>query len=938
MKSNPANKAAHIEAQAAMRRLQQRDFLNKNTDGVDTYMSMDKVSKTEKLRSVSDMMYKIAQNTPLSKGKMAEFAQHPLMDLRERSTRETFGVDNSYKYWNDKAEGMHYALKEFTAAQRAIADHPGTSNEERSAILSDIGTLEETVKLADKGLTRLAQGPNFSLGRIGNFFASAMLKLNSDSSIDRQALAKVQDHLAEFGVVVPLNTERGNIFMRVETEAQRDSLLVKMRELQAQGHLRADADTDTGSALKFGKRGDAAAIQLSKDIAPWLASFEASIRNNPDYTDASRKQLMEDMHSHMLDQMPDNSLAKFMAPRKSVGGFDANMIDSFMRRTRAANDAFVGRALSPMMADATAHMESRLDALERAPTGSDATKQADIARDVLDEVRKRDLVIGQYTQTPVLDVLRRITNSFALGGVISYPVVQLTQVGMVALPKLGAVHGFVKASKALARNTIEAARITGAMFSQGMDAKGLSRAQRLARASNVEVSLEALQRTGISTRKAEYLMHLNNAGQLGTGSQAHLLVAASEGKTDGAFNHTMQYAASLGYYAETFTRILTGLAHLDLMGPDISPRDASVGGIALNKASLFDYHQDVQGRGFGKQGIYGKSTPLMTQFMTYQSNMVQRLYLDVHKAFIDKTATPEEARQARAFLMQHAAMTAMFAGTLGMPFATAFAAAYDKLKDLMDGDEHPSDIRSDYRNYLANMFGKDAAEVIAKGGFRLAGVDMTNRIGEQDLLPFSKFISDRRALKDQFKDLEARSWGAPINLAINAIRGADKLMDGDVLGGLATMMPAAISGPIKAYRMTQDGYVDANGNKLPISTPSSEATLAQLLGFTPSAKAEYSEASLAQSQQKAILHNKGMSLSNQITQALQSGDHATARDAIAQTIAFDKANPTYAVLPALKSKMTSQAKSGAVASALHTPLGVNPRDLAGQSLTQYANY
>lgn len=937
VKSNPLNKPVHAELVDYMNQLRRSDFKNKNTNGVDLYNAIDKVSKVERIRDADDILHKIVENTPLSAGKMAEFGVHSMDDLLDRSTRETFGIDNSFKYWNDKFVSKLTALETFVKDQTALADHPGTSNEDRAAIRADLGRLTDAITSADKGYKKLDQGPNFSLGHVGDYFVAMKLKLNEDGSPDRKALAKVADHLAEFGAVVPLNNNNDKIFMRVETQAQHASLINKAMEMQAAGHLQPDEGTDKGTAIQIGKRGDVAAASVARDISPFLESYEASLRSNKSYGEKTVDQLMSEMRSHMLDRMPDNSMAKFMAPRKSIGGFDSDMVGSFLRRTKAANDSMVGRVTSPKIADSYNQMETRLKEMQLNPKGNKAEDIYSV-RDVIDEMRKRDKIRGDYTQTPVKDALRRIVNFASLGFTVAYPIIQLTQLGMVALPKLGSIHGFVKSASAMGRNTSEAFKITKAIIAEGYDAPDLSTSQRLARASNVEVSLESLKRAGIDSRKAEYLMHLVNSGQLGTGSQAHLLTAAAHGETDGAFNHTMQLASGMGYYAETLTRVLTALTHLDLAGPDISPKDASVGGIKMLKDSLFEFQADAQGRAFGKDGIYGKMTPLMTQFMTYQSQLIQRLYLEAHTSFVDKAATPEAKSQARAFLMQHAAMTTMFAGTLGLPFATAFAAAYDKIKELMDPEDGPSDIRSSYRDYLASIVGKDAGELIAKGGFRALGVDMTGRIGEQDVLPFSKFLADRRAIKDQLKDLESRSWGAPIGLASNAIQGVSKMADGDVLAGMQMMMPAIIANGVKAYRMENGGYVDANGRQLPIAKPSATATMAQLLGFTPAAKAEYSDASMAQSQRRAQLTEESKILTNQIVAAHESGDHDGLSSAIADAREFDKTNQAFAVLPRMGSAIGNRVKNKAEAQATHTPLGVKIEDVKGRSLTQYANY
>jgi hypothetical protein len=47
-------------------------------------------------------------------------------------------------------------------------------------------------------------------------------------------------------------------------------------------------------------------------------------------------------------------------------------------------------------------------------------------------------------------------------------------------------------------------------------------------------------------------------------------------------------------------------------------------------------------------------------------------------------------------------------------------------------------------------------------------------VGEQDILPFSRMIADRRNFKDSIKDMQARSWGAPSSMIANTFRAASR--------------------------------------------------------------------------------------------------------------------------------------------------------------------
>lgn len=928
VKANPANKPAHAEAYKIFRSLQSKDASTKTTDRVGAYNAMMAHENMSMMRQFANQLHRIVTSNVLSADRIPGFEQHPADVLMDRSTRETFDVDQTKQFWQDTATNQLKAVDRFIAEQRAIADHPATSDADKKIIVGNVADLEKLSQQVKTGFSKLAAGPNFHLGRTGDYFVDMKLRTDAEGAVDKAALKATAEHLKDFGVVVPLNADASHIFMRVESQAAQDRLYSKAEELRKLSVVTSDE-----GSIQAGKRGDA---RIAKIADPFLAKYEANISANTRIDDETKAYLIKEARSTALDMLSDNALAKFLAPRDFVPGFDNEMVDSFLTRAKAANDTMVGQVIAPKIGAAYTSMERAVQAAQKADRGAVPLEQRSAMKDVIKEMRTRDQARLDYSQTPLVDGMRRIANFWALGGTIAYPIVQMTQLPMVAMPKLGSKHGFLKAARAIGQVTPQALRIMRAVFDTATDNKNLSRAQQLARAANVEISLEALRKAGVSPKIGEYLMHLTNAGQLGTGSQAHILSGSAKGTTEGVLNHTMQYASGMGYYAETLSRVITALAHAKL-NPDLAANDLAAGGIQLLKDSMFDFHMDAQGRALGKSGIFGTKTPLMTQFMTYQSQLVQRLYLEMHGAFT-KGQTPERQREARMFLLQHAAMVTAVAGTTGLPFASAFAAAYNKIKELVDPSDGLSDVMASYRGFLSDMFGKDGGELIAKGGFRALGVDMTNRVGEQDVLPFSRFLGDRRAFKDQVKDLESRSWGAPANMVANAVEGGGRLADGDVLGGITAMLPAAINNPVKAYRMTSQGYTDAAGNKLPIATPETDAVMAQLMGFTPSPKAEYQEANVTQQTRHGLLQRQGAQLRSQIVSALSpGGDRSAARDLISQALEFDRANPQIGVMQGVEGAIQRKTQAQVISQRFSTPLGVSPKDFKALPLTKYAN-
>jgi hypothetical protein len=115
------------------------------------------------------------------------------------------------------------------------------------------------------------------------------------------------------------------------------------------------------------------------------------------------------------------------------------------------------------------------------------------------------------------------------------------------------------------------------------------------------ISLGALQRAGIPKSTAEYLMHLANTGQLDIGGPA-VSFPALWMVVQRAPDAVQRFASAPGYYAETFSRVLTALAHRKL-NSELSSYDAAQAAAPFIEDTLWNYAQDMQGRMFSKRGV-----------------------------------------------------------------------------------------------------------------------------------------------------------------------------------------------------------------------------------------------------------------------------------------------------------------------------------------------
>jgi hypothetical protein len=328
----------------------------------------------------------------------------------------------------------------------------------------------------------------------------------------------------------------------------------------------------------------------------------------------------------------------------------------------------------------------------------------------------------------------------------------------------------------------------------------------------------------------------------------------------------------------------------------------------------------------------------MFSFLQYQFQLLEKMYREFYNAYTSDPALSKEEREAkqkeaRRFLGSHMFSMLTLAGTLGLPFATAIAAAADKLCGMFSDDY--CDSKTALRNMTTEMFGHDIEPLISKGVLtRLAGADISERAGEGNLLPFSKFLADKRQMEDRFKDLAVASWGAPTSMVVNMYKGYERMAQGDWLGGMQEAVPLALKGPIKAFTMSEKGYTDNAGNVLPM-TPGAYDIMLQALGLNPGERADYQQAKFAQSQRKGVLTREGTMIRQKLASAIEQGDETAMRDWMAKAQDYDAKNPARGILPTMGATLQQRARAKAQAVGTGTPLGVSVRDYEAQQFTSF---
>lgn len=921
---------AHAEAVSLFQDLKRDGKAGQNRNVYHAYRDLNAMLLNS---SQAVMLYNLVREDPYFAGDTSYASSRPSLDEVRKDPVESFLKDKELhdnpaeaaKFWKGEIDRR---LRDVTAymahmeVQRASLSKQDWENYERSQ-----RPLNLMLKELRDQLKTMDEAPYFHLGRHGDFMVRFNMEIDpdtagtSDERAKKDTVEKVSARLSQLGFGISLSPENSRPYAmaRFESKDKADAFLKAVKQLKAEG-LVTSVSNDTRSNI----RNDAANQPV------WLSRYIEAIRNNSALDYEQQRHMVSVARQVWLDQLSDTAVARVMAQRQTVPGYNKDMLRNFAFRAEVGINSLANLSVSAKVSEAFGDMdEMRKDESFKNHDKSDAMMR------VVQELRQRDADRPLTTGKSWIDTWRAINQTFFLGMSPAYTMVNMTQLGVMLLPELAKRHGFVKSAQAMAKVTKAAFNIIRETYTEG-------RKVSFSRALDAIITSDVLERAlpGDANRSMrDFLTRMVNSGNIDLGSPMRELGRRSDGIQSSNTDFALRFASAMGYYSETLTRLIAAMSAHELMqGKDSTVMDRYAGDV-LNEAML-NYSNWYTARATGKTGVLGQFTPIPASFQQYTLQVFQKLYRELGEAFSAKQdgesdkAWKERKTAARRFLYGHAAALTLLAGSLGLPFTTVAMRAADWLRDLWDDDE-PHDTRTDYRNFLADVFGKDIGEVLARGMPRALGFDISGRVGEQDMAPFSRFIADRRKMEDAAKDLVFRSVGSPVSMVAGMANGGWEMSQGNYMKGLQMMVPNSIKGVLKGIQMAEGGYQDETGTPLPMQADPTDIAW-QLAGFNPAEKAEYTEANLARTTRKTALQREASSIRNDLVD--QARDGAMDPAALREAAQFDMKHPEYAILPSLGSTINRRKQQELVARKIGAPLGVKPEDLEERRRLGFANF
>lgn len=766
-----------------------RGDAQKRLDGIRTALDIadGKIVKARAVIASADARIARADAAYNKASEAAKKAQSALLAAEEKAGREILADEADMRlrrlfYADSEAKrALRHAEADVMAESRAKTDAVQMLKQARA----DVRRLEKDEVGAQKALEglallnrRFAKLPDAAqrvyrkarddyrahFGQVRDALAERLARSGQDAEIVRRLKERFDNELG--GVYFPL--ARFGDYLVVVKDADGNSVNVSRAETLSEAEKLRDAlKADFGAGFKVSpvmksrdyiQSRDAVSGGFMKELGEAVGML--------DLDSAQQAQLNDTLTQLYLNSLPDTSWAKHGIHRKGVPGFSDDA-----RRAYAQNMGSGANYLAKLRyAD---RMAEQLDVMQDFVDGRkyvEGFNQRQLQR-VADEMRKRHEAVMNPNPSKLAQALTGFGFLWMMGMSPASAIVNLSQTAMVAYPVMAAKWGYADAARELLRASKQIGLKVGEKF------------------NTIEDSLNEDEKAAFQKAVDYGVIDL---------SQAHDLAGVANGDpglAGSAWQKVMDKASWLFHHAEKFNRQVTFVAAYRLAKRAGADSEAA---FEQAKKATYDGHFDYAAQN-RPRFMMGNVAKVVFLFKQYSQNILYALGRNAYLAF----KGDKEARKTLAgLLVSHA----MASGILGLPFVSTLLAVASMLGS---DDDDPWDAEAALRNMLADTFGDKAGEVMAKGFSRLTPLDVSGRLGLNQLI--FPDIQDGLAGKKWAESLVVGSTGAVVGAGIGAADGVQKILDGRYMEGLEGVLPVALRNPLKAVRYATDGQVDKSG-------------------------------------------------------------------------------------------------------------------------------
>lgn len=479
---------------------------------------------------------------------------------------------------------------------------------------------------------------------------------------------------------------------------------------------------------------------------------------------------------------------------------------------------------------------------------------------VQNELVKRNALAMDNEQNPVIDRILQGSYFAHLGMSPAFILTNMTQVPMITAPWLGARHGFGVSGRALAAAYGDVVKMMKSTYGKDGVLAEL----------DWKAHLNADESKLFQTLLDRNLLDITIEHDLGAVAQMQ----------NSKIDKYIKLANSPVRITELANRAVTGLAAYRLaIANGKSTAEATEHAAKAISETQLNYSGLNAPRHM--RSVLGSKAiaKLMFQFRKYQQGMIYLVVKNFYDAM--KGASPEERSIAKKTLLGLFGTTGLMAGSLGLPFFGSLTALATLIGSGFDDDDEPFDAEVELRNWLTDMFGKDAALVLAKGLPTLVNIDLSKRVGLGDLGSPLPFMRQGKTGSEQAGNFLAAAAGPAVGTIATMYDGLIELGKGEYAKAAEKIIPIKLAqNMVRTGRYAADGLTNKNGEVVIADEKFSAWDLTMRgLGIQPTKEAEYYAANQAVEGRKQAVTDTRSKLLREYAQAKIKGEPVSEIDA-----------------------------------------------------------
>ena len=643
---------------------------------------------------------------------------------------------------------------------------------------------------------------------------------------------------------------------------------------------------------------------------------------------------VSDMNQTFFRWLPDTSAMKNSVRRKNIQGASDNMLRGYLGYIQRHAVAIAWSEVGSKIEQDIQGLANENAELRKSGLSGEGPVNLDMRVNLLNDMRARVKAIRTTNVGGLWSGISKLNTGYFMTSPSAF-FVQMTQIPTLTLPKLGAMFGWGKSSKALAvagreafskkfsAEAMLADPIVNALYDdiratvnetnrregQALGDPMFSPAQtqvKMRKLSDYQLQLltlrEAMDRNLLDISAAHEAFELTRGGDL-----------------DSKMSRLFRVVMLPMQHGELASRKTAVLATLDLAlksGKGLFGKQNQDGTYApgaiddiheVVKGTLFSYAKEDMGA--ATQGGAIRTILQFQKFRVFTGLRIARVFLESVKGI-----PSAERAAARKEFIGIMGMSTLIGGVKG----TVYAAPIMAIANLLfgwDDDDKPYSAELDFTNWMEETFGKTAGDAIAHGPLTLMGTNISRRVGLGDI------YGSQAEPPPGLHGAALASWwagsllGPTFSVAQGWFKGYDQMMNkGNYMRGLEDASPKPVKDALKAFRFATEGVKTGDGRKiLSDDEIGVDELLTTFFGFQSDEVARAQAANAALGKMSTAISERRGRLINDTAKAILSGD-GDIEGAIAAVTKHAQKMPRYAI--------TASEIKGAIAKRIKGEFGV----------------